>query len=160
MIVNKKSGFLFLLGGIGLLLLANCSESQQKKAPQTHLATRPSAVSGEVQKNRSEAVATVLEVLPGEAKGFSLRVLIDSVKSLPGFGNFARPKDTLEIQPKFRIREGQQGQINPEDSINRVLLNARELKGGEKIKVELELSGSPGQHRWWFYHWEKFTENK
>ncbi len=98
-------------------------------------------------ENRSQIVATVLEVTPREAPGFYLRLRIDAANAMPGYASFAKISEEINAYPNFVRQEGRA--VDYADEKNKLLLQAGTLKAGDQIIAEVYYRGGQGRESVW-----------
>lgn len=98
-------------------------------------------------ENRSQIVATVLEVTPREAPGFYLRLRINAADAMPGYASFAKIGEEINAYPNFVHQEGRA--VDYADEKNKSLLQAGTLKAGDQIVAEVYYRGGQGRESTW-----------
>lgn len=98
-------------------------------------------------ENRSQIVATVLEVTLQEAPGFCLRLRIDTAGATPGYASFAKSGEEINVYPNFVRQEGRT--VDYADEKNKPLLQAGTLKAGDQIVAEVYYRGGQGRESTW-----------
>jgi hypothetical protein len=138
--------------------LAGCAKPASSRRPTAESAQAQTVLSqsggGGVMKNRSQIVATVLEVIPQETPGYCLRLRIDAAEAMSGYASFSKIGEEINAYPNFMRQEGRA--IDYADERNKSLLQAGTLKAGDQISAEVYYRGGQGRESvWLLMSWQR-----
>ena len=136
-----------------LVFLLGCTETKNRQVaqgagqPQLEVGSNKNAVAD----NRSQIMATVVEVLPLDDSRFRIHLRIESVEPVEGYQSFAETGEVIDAYPNF-IRREDPG-VDSELNKNLHLLQAGNLKPGDRIEAKVYYRGP--ENSWLLMDWNR-----